>query len=819
MFKSIKIKILLSFSLAILLIAGAGVLTYRSVTRLGSAVSSVSKPDLRLQKIEQIQTSLAEAESGLRAYALSLDDKYLEPYERFLAQAEAQMDTLRNYPGVTPMQLTEIHQLDSLLNEKLDVFFKFLNLKTSGSPKITLTEIADKLKQASSDTAWGTPKRTVAGRLRSLFNLKEPDETTREKESRKAEVSAQRLEKIIRKADQENEKQTALLSHQELELLQRDAGIMAGIRKLIRHMETEERIAAGQNLSEANFTVLYSSRIIQILTLGGMLVLMVFTYFIFADISRSNRYKKALEESKKKTEELAKVKEEFLANMSHEIRTPLNAIIGFAGLLRKSDLEGSQKKYLEGVDKSSEHLLSVVNDILDFSKIEAGKLHLEHTGFQLTELLVEVTGTMRFASDVKKLRMTHSISDELMNTVLLGDPFRIKQVLLNLLSNAIKFTEEGKIQIRCSSELLTGGHYLLKFEVEDTGIGIPESHLNHIFDEFTQADNSVTRKYGGSGLGLAICRKLAHLLHGDVSAVSTPGKGSVFTFTARCEKGTYSDLAQNQTPDHGGKLEVDDLKGKKILIADDDELNRLLLRTLLSNYKVYVDEAVDGNQALERAREKHYDLIITDIHMPERSGISLVQEIRQLPDASLASTPVIALTANVVLEDIQKYLDAGMNDYLLKPYKEESLIEKIAKNMHLKISYAEQKNGREHKKTERAKGNTYSLEELERVSNGNPAFVAQMVRSFVGNARSNIHSMSEQAGKKNWEQVGLIAHRLGPSCHKLHLFTLFDLLRKTERKALVEKDYDPIPDLTHQIAQLSEPVLFALETELKNLAA
>ncbi|MFI5150976.1 MAG: ATP-binding protein [Bacteroidia bacterium] len=826
MFKSIKIKILLSFSLAILLIAGAGILTYRSVTRLGDALNSVSKPNLRLQKIERIQAGLAEAESGLRAYALSRDEKYLQPYESFLSQAEPDMDTLRKYPGTTAIQLQETKVLDSLLNEKLDVFFRFLNLKMSGQKKVSLSEIAVKMKQISADTTRietgsRAPRRTVVGRLRSLFNRKETESPVRKSETTLSDASSRKLATIIRKADKENEKQTARLSHQELELLQRDAGIMAGIRELIRHIETEERLATGHNLSEANYTVLHSSRIIQLFTLGGMSVLILFTYFIFADISRSNRYKKALEESKKKTEELAKVKEEFLSNMSHEIRTPLNAIIGFTGLLMKGEVNREQEKYLQGVDKSSEHLLGVVNDILDFTKIESGKLNIEHTGFYVTELLAEVTGTMRFAADTKNLGLTQSVSDKLLNHVLVGDPFRIKQVLLNLLSNSIKFTEEGKIHIRCTSELWSDGRQLLKFEVSDTGIGIPEGHLKHIFDEFTQADSSITRKYGGTGLGLAICRKLATLLKGDVNALSTPGKGSVFTFTALCDQGTEADIAGEKVQSKGRKPVISGLAGKKILIADDDELNRLLLHTLLTACEVQVEEAADGNEAFLKAGSNRYDLIITDIQMPERSGISLAKEIRALPDTARASTPLIALTANIVREDIQKCLDAGMNDYLLKPYKEDVLLEKVAKNMNLEIRYTDSKNGTGHK-SKSENGSTvygYSLKELQRVSNGNTAFVAQMIRSFTDNSRTNIRVMKEDLYNSNWEGIGRVAHLMSPSCHKFHLYELADLLKETERKALIEKDYIPIPGIVEQIVKLFDPVLNALEEEHKKLAA
>jgi signal transduction histidine kinase/CheY-like chemotaxis protein len=815
MFKGIQTKIAGIFAIVIALSAIAGVLIFQSINKLENVVDAVSKPNQHLNIMEQVMSELSQSESDLRAYSLSGNDQYLESYYRFLFQAGPQMDSLRKLSGTNAVRLLDLQLLDSLVNEKLDLLFKVLNLNTSAQKKVSLAYIAWQLREE--DSLSHRPAVTYSSPHPQSFLKKLNNLLKRVEYTSTGKNQASRFESLARRADSVNNSQAALFNQLETPLLERDAEIMKGIRALVQKIENEERWDDRQNLASARFDVWHATRVIFIISLVGICILLILTYLIFSDLTRSNKYKKELEQSKKKAEELAKVKEDFLANMSHEIRTPLNAIVGFTELMLNSQLEKQQKKYLEGIHKSSEHLLNVVNDILDFSKIEAGKLQLEYLPFQTQDLIADVVGTMKFAATAKNLTLSYKVSQELTGLSLLSDSFRIKQILLNLVSNAVKFTEHGKVEIRCSSSFIENGRLTLKFEVSDTGIGIPSENLGHIFDEFRQADTSITRKYGGSGLGLAICKKLATLLHGTIVAHSTPGKGSVFTFTVQCERDDVRKEQKTVPKTIPGKSLV--LANKHMLIADDDELNRLLLRTLLSAHKIKVDEADDGSKALQMAQAGHYDMILTDVHMPELSGLSLVKEIRSSSDPELSSTPVIALTANVVKEDQSKYKEAGMSDCLIKPYKEQALLELIAKNLHLDpVIIAPRSTEEKGSSVRPLEKNKYSLDELRRVSNGNEQFVARMIRSFIDNTRNNLVLLREEAEHDNWDRVGSILHRMSPSCHKLKLFELYNLLLESER-LIREKEYTSLSGLMNKLDKLVSPELSALEKEYEKITA
>ena len=518
-----------------------------------------------------------------------------------------------------------------------------------------------------------------------------------------------------------------------------------------------------------------------------------------------NRSKIELEKAKEQAVEASESKSTFLSNMSHEIRTPLNGIIGFLDFLKQTPLSEKQQKYVDNIKLSANSLLEIINDILDFSKIEAGKLDLELIEEDIVETVHKAVRILQFHAQQKGLSLLLDIQPGIPQYAR-HDPIRLKQVLVNLLSNAVKFTERGEVELKMQYTLKKERQCVYHFSVRDTGIGINREQREKLFEAFSQADPSTTRKYGGTGLGLAISNKLVKKMGSQLTVESEPGVGSVFSFSME----TVWTKKENHIPKVRKNLHPPAKKmaaSPKILVAEDVEINMELVTNLIQEYipNATIFKAMDGEKALKKAVTEKPDLILMDVHMPLMNGLDATRKIRE-HESLKKQMPIIALTAGVVKEDIEHCFKAGMDDYLTKPIRHDKFIEVLSQFLEPHEPNADDEQQQDDQPNEETSDQFVEIQgvDVEEGINrfvGDRALYFKLLMQFAGESAKFINELIKAYEDKDQETFRSTAHKIKGLAYNLSAIEMGDAAKTLEKTAKEDWDDEQLQKLLDDLSK------------------
>lgn len=787
--RQIKAKILIGILVVIGAIVAASVFTYHSFNQMLQAMDTISEPEAKLVRLNEVMTEISIAEGNARAYTLTKERHYLRNYWEQFSTIEARIHKLQQDMQGNPYQLARIDSVSALLSEKQRNLQSFLLLKNKEAEQTPLKKALEIIDQKAQDVPPKLQALKPIAPIRSKVPHQAgypvpraaPPQRQAEKQAnpnpnqlnaKQTDALLDDVKDIISGIESESSQMKNDLGKQELGIIEQDWLIMDHIRSIIRDVRREELLLAETNAARARHIA--TSSVSTITTAGGVVILgsLLFLIVVFKDLARSNYYRMNLVQAKKRAEKMAQVKEEFLTNMSHEIRTPLNAITGFLEQLKKTALDRSQYLYVNTIDSSSEHLLSIVNDILDLSKIESGKLTLNQQPFTVKKVMQTVVDVMRVKAQEKEIAISREI-DPALDVTLEGDAHRLRQILFNLVGNAVKFTEQGGVTVQAIAKEITETHITAEFLVKDTGAGIANNKLEHIFGAFNQEEETTAFHYGGTGLGLSICKKLVELQNGWIAVESKVRQGSTFSFAITYRK-SVSPVAS--VPQPAPVYAMTDVSDKTILVVDDDQVNRLLLEVLSEKWEAQVDIVDGGMAALSAMRQKTYDMVLADINMPEMNGIELMAKIKEM----YPSTPVIAFTATVQPEILEEFLAQGFDDYLLKPFKESDLCAKIVQHTTGRLPAAEaaQLSSPPEQLTP-----AFSLAELTAITRDDPKKLVDILRLFLDRCPQEVKKLTQAVHQEHWTNLANLAHKLRSPFGQIKAEGLVNELHFIEEKA------------------------------------
>jgi signal transduction histidine kinase/DNA-binding response OmpR family regulator len=794
----IPIKVFVSYLVLVLLFGSVGWFLYSENKSFSSTERSFTEKNGSILKVSNVLSDLYKTESLARIAIQSESEKDFKNYVAKTKALKVDIDSLKAAVS-TPYQITLLDSVQVLLSKKIQNIQQLKAIKNKTEDEIAVSSaISDLTKMESSmrklqledfvknPAMMGDYERNVLKKYVAYLNQNIPDDSTNTL-SKKASDSILSVSKmLLNEVQKETANKKKLLSLEENKLLQNELSISDQLRKVLGIIEREIILNTTKSYLGREESLKKTNQIVTTAAIIGLLLTLFFLILILNDFSKTQSYKKQLEAANLKAKKLLTSREQLISTVSHDLKTPLSTIIGYTELLGNSDLNTKQLHFTKNIKGSSDYISKLVQDLLDFTQIEAGKISIEKIAFSLPDIITEVSNSIQSVYIKKPIQLIIEIDSKLHQKII-GDPFRLRQILSNIIGNAFKFTEEGFIKIEANVHSETNTIIIL---IEDSGIGIAEKNQQLIFEEFTQADEKIEKKYGGTGLGLTISRKMVAILGGELSLKSKLGIGSIFEIQIPLIFDPQ--LSRSETP-----IEISKKQYTAIIIDDDQSLLQLTTEVLRQNqYVVFpFDKAQD---ALSWIKNNAFDFIITDIQMPVIDGFSFLKELQNKTISNYENQPVIAVTGRNDI-DLEHYKNSGFTTVIRKPYTPKTVlktIKAILDNSEIPVVLPAMSRPQNTTKT-------YTLKPLKSFLSDDKEALKEILESFITNTIESLNELEQAATESNFEEIKNIAHKMNPMFKQIKALDISTILDQLELEDLsFDEIKKSVSDLKNKITAL-----------------
>jgi signal transduction histidine kinase/FixJ family two-component response regulator len=802
------IKVLFSYIALLGLVVTVGWFLYSENVVYNKLEGKIAFEKTKILRVSKLFSNVYKTESLARKTIQTNSESDFKSYLTETDSLRCRIDTLKEIV-TTEYQKVLLDSVNYLLSEKTENIRQLKTIKNKAEDEVSVNTAIDEITKmefklrklelqdfTKNPNDLGNYQRNVLQKYVDYLNQNIPDDSTNTLSKQASDSILANSKKLLSNVKLKAEKKKESLNFEENKLLKNEIAISEQLRKVLRIIEREIIINSIKNNSLKEKSLKKVNEIVTASAIIGLILTLFFSILIVSDYSKSQLYKKQLEIANFKTKNLLKSREQLISTVSHDLKTPLSTIVGYTELLGNSDVNSKQSYFVKNIKNSSEYISQLVQDLLDFSQIEAGKITIEKVPFYLPEIIEDVAKNIQTVYKQKDIELIINV-DEKLNTKVVGDPFRLKQILTNIIGNAYKFTEEGFIKISAFAD--TEEPFFI-ITIEDSGIGIEKGNQKIVFEEFAQANEGIEKKYGGTGLGLAICQKIISILGGTLNLESTFGKGSTFEIKLPL----LFDTSENAIPEIKKPSFPNNKKFTFIVI--DDDINLLNLTSgVLKQEKHKVLSFDRATKALETVSNTNFDFIITDIQMPEMDGFTFIKKLRNYNFSTYKKQPIIALTGRTDL-DLSVYTEAGFTTVIKKPYSPKVLLQTIQHILENKEIPTTEVN-----EAELNSNQFYSLETLKEFLGNDEEALKDVIVSFVESTDENMVFLEKAIANQNITEINTIAHRIAPMFRQIQANEIGNILKNLERKDL---ESEGLENIFESLKTKTETLFTSLKQEI-----